>query len=72
MAAEAKVTVDLTITIEQEQLEELFENYEIKFTKKKAKELAQDIRNNEDVWFSEIEEAFADIVGNWLQEMFDK
>lgn len=71
-ATEAKVKVQVTLEINEEQLRDIFESYDIKFTKKKVKELNGEINDNEAVWFSDLEESFEEIVGNWLQEMFDE
>jgi len=57
--------------IEEEELKELFESNEVKFSKKKAKELQEEL-NNTDVDVQEVlQEAFEEIVSEAIQELFE-
>ena len=69
---EAKIAVTVTLELDEDRLRDMFENYEVKFTKKKVKELNEEINDNEADWITEMEEAFEEIVGNWLSEMFNE
>lgn len=71
-AKEAKVSVTVKLELSEEQLRDIFESYDIKFTKKKVKELDGEINENEAVWLSDLEESFEEIIGNWINEMFDE
>jgi len=57
--------------IEEEELKELFESNEVKFSKKKAKEVQEEL-NNTDIDVQEVlQEAFEEIVSETIQELFE-
>lgn len=60
------VKVTLTFEMDEDKLREIFDDYDVKFTKKKAKELQTDLNLNlfqveEDMW-----ERFEEIVSEWV------
>lgn len=63
-----KITVDLEL--DEERLREIFEEQEIKFSKKKVTELQRDLDNNEYVQET-IEEAFEEFVEELICELFE-
>jgi|tagenome__1003787_1003787.scaffolds.fasta_scaffold20814518_2 hypothetical protein len=61
----------VTFEIEEEELKDLFESNEIRFSKKKAKELQEEL-NNTDVDVQEtLEETFQEVVSEIIQELFE-
>jgi hypothetical protein len=69
---ETELEVTVTLKLSQEKLKEIFGVQGLKFTKKKADLLAEEILNNDDDWLRDIDEAFEDVVTNWLVEMFEE
>ena len=69
---EAKIKLTLTFEVDEEQLREIFENYEIKFTKKKAKELQDEMDYGLDNIQVDMEERFIEVVEEWIQNQFDE
>ncbi len=69
---EAKVKLTLTFEVDEEQLREIFENYEIKFTKKKVKELQDEMDYGLDNIQVDMEERFLEVVEEWIQNQFDE
>ncbi len=57
--------------LDEEQLREMFDDYEIKFTKTKAKELQKAMNFSSDDVQVEMEERFAEIVEEWIQNLFE-
>ncbi len=64
----------LTITFEmdEDQLREIFESNDLKFTKKKAKELQKEMDFSLDNVQVDMEERFEEIVDEWIQNQFDE
>lgn len=63
--------ITLTFEMEEEQLREMFENNDIRFSKKKVKELKSEMDFSIDVVQSELEERFEEIVNEWVQNTFE-
>lgn len=64
-----KISIDLEL--DEERLREIFEEQEIRFSKKKAKELQRDLDNNE--YVQEIlEEKFEEFVEELIWELFEQ
>jgi hypothetical protein len=66
MGEKIMVKVTLTFEMDEDKLREIFDDYDVKFTKKKAKELQTDLNLNlfqveEDMW-----ERFEEIVSEWV------
>lgn len=61
----------LTFEMDEDQLKEIFDSYEIKFTKKKAKELQAEMEFSLDNVQVDMEERFAEIVEEWIQNAFE-
>jgi hypothetical protein len=72
MAKEATLKINITLELSEDQLRDIFDSYDIKFTKKKVKELQQELDNAGDSVQMELEEAFEEIVGNWVNEFFSE
>jgi hypothetical protein len=69
---EAKITLTLTFEVDEEQLREIFENYELKFTKKKIKELQTEMDYSLDDIQVDMEERFLEVVEEWIQNTCDE
>jgi protein associated with RNAse G/E len=65
------VKLTLTFEMDEEQLKEIFESYDIKFSKKKAKELQKEMDFSSDDVQVEMEERFQEIVEEWVQNLFE-
>jgi thermostable 8-oxoguanine DNA glycosylase len=57
--------------IEEEELKELFESNEVKFSKKKAKEIQEELNNIDTDIQGVLQEAFEEIVSETIQELFE-
>lgn len=55
--------------MDEEQLRDIFENHDIKFSKKKVKEIKQDMEFNFDTVMIEMEEKFSEVFEEWLDNM---
>lgn len=55
--------------MDEEQLRDIFENHDIKFSKKKVKEIKQDMEFNFDTVMLEMEEKFSEVFEEWLDNM---
>lgn len=62
----------LTFEMDEEQLRGIFEDRDIKFTKKKAKELQEELKDNYDSVQVDMEERFAEIVEEWIENQFEE
>jgi hypothetical protein len=71
-AKEANIKLTLSFEIDEETLREVFENFELKFTKKKIKELQEDLDQNFDSVQVDMEERFQEVVEEWIQNYFDE
>ena len=71
-AKEANLKITITFEIDEETLRDMFENYELKFTKKKIKELQEDMDYNLDNVQVELEERFHEIVEESIQNLFEE
>ena len=71
-ATEAKVKLSLTFEIDEETLREIFDSYDLKFTKKKIKELQSEMEDNFDTVQIDMEERFREVVEEWIQNQFDE
>lgn len=63
-----KISIDLEL--DEERLREIFEEQEIRFSKKKVAELQRDLENNEYIQET-IEEAFEEFVEELICELFE-
>lgn len=65
------IKITLTFEMDEEQLKELFESNEVKFSKKKGKELQHELEyNSEDIQIA-LEENFEEIVSENIHELFE-
>jgi chromosome condensin MukBEF complex kleisin-like MukF subunit len=71
-AKEATLKINITLELSEDQLRDIFESYDIKFTKKKVKELQDELDNAGDSVQMELEEAFEEIAGNMINEFFSE
>jgi hypothetical protein len=62
------MAIKIEVFLEQEQIEELFENAEVKFSKKKLKELKDNIANADMDIKERLEEAFAEIIEEMISD----
>ena len=65
------IKVTVTFEMDEEQLRDLFESNDIKFTKKKAKDLQEELDFTEDSVQEQLEEQFEEIVDELIQEIFE-
>ena len=64
--------ITMTFEMDEEQLREIFESYDIKFTKKKAKELQMEMEESVSNVQTDMEERFEEIVGEWIENQFEE
>lgn len=64
--------ITMTFEMDEEQLKEIFDNYDIKFTKKKAKELQMEMEESVSNVQTDMEERFEEIVGEWIENQFEE
>ena len=64
--------IKLTFEMDEESIREVFENYEIKFSKKKLAELKADIKENEPNLQEELQERFEEVIAEWIENMFNE
>lgn len=69
--------IKVEFEIEEEAIQDIFESYEIKFTKKKLAELKRKIKENEDTDYdfgyelqNELDDDFRDFLGNFINDLF--
>jgi hypothetical protein len=60
-----------TFEMDEEQLREIFDSYDIKFSKKKVKDLQAEMELSLDDVQVEMEDRFAEIVEEWIQNTLD-
>lgn len=60
-----------TFEMDEEQLEEIFDSYDIKFTKAKVKKLQKEMDYSQDDVQVDMEERFQEIVEEWIQNTFE-
>lgn len=65
------VKITLTFEMEEEQLRELFESCEVRFSKKKAQELQEELEGTHDDVQIQLEEPFEEIITDMIQELFE-
>ena len=65
-----KLTV--TFELDEEQLRDIFENHEIKFSKKKVKEIQVALEEAQSDVQTNLEEQFEEIVAEIMTDLFDK
>lgn len=61
--------ITFNFEMDEEQLRDIFENHDIKFSKKKVKEIKQDMEFNFDTVMIEMEEKFSEVFEEWLDNM---
>ena len=64
--------VKISFEMDEESIREVFENYEIKFSKKKIAELKADIKENEHNLQEELQERFEEVIAEWIENMFSE
>lgn len=64
------IKLTFTVALDEEQLRDLFEEREIKFSKAKAKKLQKELDYNADDIQSVFEENFEEIVDETIEDMF--
>lgn len=64
------IKVTLTFEMDEEQLRELFESNEVKFSKKKAKELQENLDYTQEDIQVQLEESFEEIIDEMIMEIF--
>jgi protein associated with RNAse G/E len=69
---EANLKITVSFEMDEEQLRDIFESLDIKFTKKKIKELQEEMELCQDSIQVDMEERFAEIVEEWIQSQFDE
>jgi protein associated with RNAse G/E len=68
---EKMLKITVTFEMDEEQLRDLFENMDIKFTKTKGKQLQKELEyTSEDVQIA-LEESFEEIVTETIEELFE-
>jgi hypothetical protein len=65
------IKMTVTFEMEEEELRDLFENCEIKFSKKKMKDLQWELDYNADSVQEQLEESFEEVVSEMIQEIFE-
>lgn len=65
------IKITLTFEMEEEQLRELFESCEVKYSKKKANELQEELEGTHDDVQIQLEDSFEEIVTDMIQEIFE-
>jgi hypothetical protein len=62
----------VSFVIEEDQLKDIFESYDIKYTKKKLKELKEYVKDNEYIFEEEMADDFERVVGDMVSALFDE
>jgi actin-like ATPase involved in cell morphogenesis len=65
------IKITVVFEMEEEQIKELFEGNEIKFSKKKMKELQEDLEYTSESVQEALEETFQEVVEERIQELFE-
>jgi hypothetical protein len=68
MAKTVRVRIELVVEMDEDRLKDIFEEQDIKFTKKKALEVAEDFENSFDA--SEVEELVENYFVDFLTENY--
>jgi|1185.fasta_scaffold131065_3 protein-tyrosine-phosphatase len=61
----------ITLEMDEEQLQDIFESRDIKFSKAKAKKLQKEMDNSLDTIQMDLDDKFEEIVDDWIQEIFE-
>lgn len=68
--------VKMTFVIEEEDLKDIFDSYDVKFTKAKLTQLKKAIKEceeeNEDFFREDLQSDFENLIGNFIDEVFNK
>jgi len=71
--------IKVEFQIEEEDIQDIFESYDIKFTKKKLAELKRNLKENEDTDYdfayelqNELDDDFREFLGNFISSLFDE
>jgi len=71
--------VKIEFEIDEENIQDIFESYDIKFTKKKLAELKRNLKENADTDYdfayelqNELDDDFRDFLGNFISSLFDE
>lgn len=69
--------VKVEFELDEENIQDIFESYDIKFTKKKLAELKRKLKENEDTDYdfayelqNELDDDFRDFLGNFINDLF--
>jgi hypothetical protein len=65
------IKVTVVFEMEEEEIKELFEGNEIRFSKKKLKELQEDLEYTAPDVHESLEETFKEIIDERIQELFE-
>jgi lipoate-protein ligase A len=65
------IKITLTFEMDEEQLKDMFEANEVKFSKKKAKELQEELEGTHDDVQIQLEDSFEEIVDEMIRELFE-
>lgn len=64
--------ITLTVTLDEEMIQELFEENEIRFSKAKVTKLKKMIVDSDYTLYEELEETLKETLGNWITEEWEK
>jgi flagellar basal body-associated protein FliL len=64
------IKIKIELELDEEQVRDIFESYDIKFTKKKFSEIKKSINAGEIDFQYEIEDDINDILGDYIQQEF--
>jgi hypothetical protein len=67
-----KMKFKIELEIDPERVEEMFDEREIKFSKRKMTELKKILQENMADWIAELEERFEEIVDTSIEENFEQ
>jgi hypothetical protein len=63
--------INVTLELDEEQLRDIFESLEIKFSKKKAKELQEEVDSIESDIQIMMQDTFEEIISNTISDFFE-
>jgi len=73
------IKIKIEFEIDEENIQDIFESYDIKFTKKKLAELKRNLKENADTDYdfayelqNELDDDFRDFLGNFISSLFDE
>jgi len=73
------IKIKVEFQIEEEDIQDIFESYDIKFTKKKLAELKRNLKENADTDYdfgyelgNELDDDFREFLGNFISSLFEE